>query len=176
MRGKDFLYRTTLDRYGITPAYAGKSCAAARSGRVRQDHPRICGEKSTTRPETASFIGSPPHMRGKASCFVPKGQIPEDHPRICGEKDRLAETETGSAGSPPHMRGKVYFRVPLTIAIWITPAYAGKSRVHQAARPALRDHPRICGEKFCRNCLKRAERGSPPHMRGKALAHRLRAG
>ena len=50
----------------------------------------------------------------------------------------------------------------------ITPAYAGKSRCSWEKSSSVKDHPRLCGEKFMRlfPCLTRL--GSPPPMRGKA--------
>ena len=51
---------------GITPAHAGKRSRAPRGCCCSEDHPRACGEKRTSRPETARRRGSPPRMRGKA--------------------------------------------------------------------------------------------------------------
>ena len=45
MRGKAAALLTCSHRYGITPAYAGKS-ACGRSRHITcRDHPRVCGEK-----------------------------------------------------------------------------------------------------------------------------------
>ena len=49
----------------------------------------------------------------------------------------------------------------------ITPAYAGKSIICIPAWKKLRDHPRLCGEKFVRVALLARIIGSPPPMRGK---------
>ncbi len=51
----------------ITPAYAGKSAAAAKTSPGLQDHPRIRGEKFRFTAATKSLLGSPPHTREKAS-------------------------------------------------------------------------------------------------------------
>ena len=50
---------------GITPAYAGKSIDGGRACGVRQDHPRVCGEKDKWRELMHCPEGSPPRMRGK---------------------------------------------------------------------------------------------------------------
>ena len=50
---------------GITPAYAGKSRSHVHHRLIVGDHPRICGEKRSTRRAASRFSGSPPHMRGK---------------------------------------------------------------------------------------------------------------
>ena len=65
MRGK-VERQTDLPEYmGITPAYAGKSgdhlTGICRDG----DHPRVCGEKKSTRAAMLTGLGSPPRMRGK---------------------------------------------------------------------------------------------------------------
>ena len=52
----------------------------------------------------------------------------------------------------------------------IAPARAGKSRWHYGPVPSYRDQPRTCGEKGMLRVLSSGERGSPPRMRGKAVA------
>ena len=106
MRGKVDGKTTKTRTGGITPAYAGKSCAAHDFTMSCQDHPRVCGEK-----ELAGFVlklrqGSPPRMRGKAkeavdamlaeritpayagksSFSISVSSAYWDHPRVCGEK------------------------------------------------------------------------------------------
>ena len=49
----------------------------------------------------------------------------------------------------------------------ITPAYAGKRAVYYSVSVVLRDHPRLCGEKFRRFFGGVSCPGSPPPMRGK---------
>ena len=51
----------------------------------------------------------------------------------------------------------------------ITPACAGKSEAATVARPAVRDHPRVCGEKCENKGIKTLSAGSPPRVRGKVL-------
>ena len=49
----------------ITPAYAGKrDLVISESGDI-ENHPRVCGEKSTSEAQKSSDMGSPPRMRGK---------------------------------------------------------------------------------------------------------------
>ena len=45
------------------------------------------------------------------------------------------------------MRGKAVPRGKNETVIGITPAYAGKSEQRSADFYAIRDHPRLCGEK-----------------------------
>ena len=46
------------------------------------------------------------------------------------------------------MRGKAELVVFTINILGITPAYAGKSPSIVMFVPAVRDHPRLCGEKF----------------------------
>ena len=67
------------------------------------------------------------------------------------------------------MRGKVSFdNLHITVP-GITPAYAGKSFTVSAISASVKDHPRLCGEKFDCRCPLDSRQGSPPPMRGKAL-------
>mgnify|MGYP004698573443 CR=1 FL=1 len=65
MRGKESRSPTMAQPSGITPAYAGKRKWNCHITKVRGDHPRVCGEKSTTSEDAGSLPGSPPRMRGK---------------------------------------------------------------------------------------------------------------
>ena len=69
MRGKGSADVRTGQRTGITPAYAGKSPPAERSGPIRWDHPRVCGEKMDAATIQSGNAGSPPRMRGKAQSY-----------------------------------------------------------------------------------------------------------
>ena len=53
--------------HGITPAYAGKSMELSSNIMVSKDHPRLCGEKASTKAWELWGTGSPPPMRGKGS-------------------------------------------------------------------------------------------------------------
>ena len=66
MRGKVFTDSCGGRVARITPAYAGKSHGERTLQNSRQDHPRLCGEKSAKSWSMVCEIGSPPPMRGKA--------------------------------------------------------------------------------------------------------------
>ena len=90
----------------ITPAGAGKSCVILLLSCGDGDHPRGCGEKSSSTVMSIIVLGSPPRVRGKGcfqNCFcrvlgiTPAGAgkrtntitgelKAQDHPRGCGEK------------------------------------------------------------------------------------------
>ena len=65
------------------------------------------------------------------------------------------------------MRGKEICDLIIDVYLWITPAYAGKSRAVKMQYPDYTDHPRLCGEKNSSICLVNFSTGSPPPMRGK---------
>lgn len=110
----------------VSPAYAGKSPAAAYACPGTQDHPRVCGEKLYTPCVIAPSVGSPPRMREKGLVCLERdirvgitpacaGKRPmhsisclscRDHPRMCGEKRFSAVFHRAMSGSPPHVRGK----------------------------------------------------------------------
>ena len=146
MRGKALDKPFSKLRCRITPAYAGKSSAMSRIRSLYWDHPRLCGEKSTTDKLPRHCRGSPPPMRGKVwtrfelgkmagitpayagkSLFQkPSGFLRQDHPRLCGEKSVAHNTVCWQLGSPPPMRGKGFCTGIVQNWCRITPAYAGK--------------------------------------------------
>ena len=65
MRGKDDQRGQILHDHRITPAYAGKSPFEVRVILLREDHPRLCGEKTKAARRRLMGTGSPPPMRGK---------------------------------------------------------------------------------------------------------------
>ncbi len=151
----------------------------------------MCGEKPDILPLSAWTRGSPPRMRGKVQlqpgqpaalgitpAYAGKSKnLPAlvcgngDHPRVCGEKRKDFETANRKKGSPPRMRGKGCMFCCSPAKVGITPAYAGKSKLFIVHGQQLRDHPRVCGEKFCLNVIPNSIKGSPPRMRGKAGGH-----
>ena len=106
VRGKDMRRHVKAVQRGITPACAGKRYHNAKLERNQQDHPRVCGEKKSSRSPCRCRLGSPPRVRGKGSSlrnFVVGLRITpacagksrilcinlcrcKDHPRVCGEK------------------------------------------------------------------------------------------
>ena len=157
--------------------------------KMHGDYPRVCGEKAARvdRPEKGQ--GSPPRMRGKVvrrsgrrlrlgitPAYAGKSRsqprLPctgKDHPRMCGEKNMCLSVRPIRTGSPPRVRGKDVLPHGLTLTVWITPAYAGKSDRCGTSPEMPWDHPRVCGEKYCLPAQKPPVEGSPPRVRGKVL-------
>ena len=65
MRGKGVVHVFVPEKFGITPACAGKRAPALCRPPCRKDHPRMCGEKGDETMEHIKRGGSPPHVRGK---------------------------------------------------------------------------------------------------------------
>ena len=167
MRGKVWLHQKPGRVPGITPAYAGKSLATPKTGACTGDHPRVCGEKSTSEAQKSSDMGSPPRVRGKGPCRPSGGHLARitpacagksstppvyhkprgDHPRVCGEKSFHSLDESALPGSPPRVRGKASFFGIFCPGVRITPACAGKSLTQSLLLYFTQDHPRVCGEK-----------------------------
>ena len=148
MRGKGAGFPALPQCQGITPAWAGKSSSARIASGVK--------------------LGSPPHRRGKGAATV---QIPRerritpawagksmtapgrssrtgDHPRVGGEKSWWGDEVTPKQGSPPRRRGKVVGKEILPRRVGITPAWAGKRPGGIPSSMAVKDHPRVGGEKY----------------------------
>ena len=115
-----------------------------------------------------SPAGITPAYAGKSSAFIRSSPVNQDHPRLCGEKHRRTVFCDRLSGSPPPMRGKVHAFTCFFPLCRITPAYAGKSFRKTAVRHAIKDHPRLCGEKRTTSGRSSRSTGSPPPMRGKA--------
>ena len=133
--------------YGITPAHAGKTALLCDTARRYRDHPRACGENSSSRASGRPEAGSPPRMRGKRGNLVVRvthqgitpahagktydiskgSRVNRDHPRACGENPRLLAMHNIGMGSPPRMRGKHVMYLDIRHGLGITPAHAGKT-------------------------------------------------
>ena len=72
-------------------------------------------------------------------------------------------------GSPPRVRGKEFPSGFIGSYCRITPACAGKSMHTLLSTATVRDHPRVCGEKFTGCFMRSVPLGSPPRVRGKAF-------
>ena len=169
MRGKARLPDAVQLRQRITPACAGKSEDATRNNPVLKDHPRVCGEKTSSNVPERKNPGSPPRMQGKGCPLLFRyyfigitpacagksswcGSHPPasgDHPRVCGEKVIQVVPPAPQVGSPPRVRGKVTPHHRVANDRGITPACAGKRRTTRTSGARYRDHPRVCGEKEC---------------------------
>ena len=167
MRGKEGGLKITAGSIRITPACAGKRNFKNFDTGLREDHPRLCGEKFLVFLLAVVGLGSPPLVRGKVQkvrrnrwrlritpacagkssssiCFM---LVARDHPRLCGEKYAHDMPEHCFKGSPPLVRGKEHGGDTVDNEARITPACAGKSKSSDGKAEWGEDHPRLCGEK-----------------------------
>ena len=187
VRGKVTFAYFKLRCEGITPACAGKRRGSPPAASLRQDHPRVCGEKDYFSRLPENVRGSPPRVRGKVFPpvinYAKAGITPacagkrsrpyksasrqEDHPRVCGEKPSMDPTEPVKQGSPPRVRGKDFVHSTRFGDLGITPACAGKRHAAHHLQSFGWDHPRVCGEKPPLRSTGTWTGGSPPRVRGK---------
>ena len=167
VRGKDEIADSVHAVVGITPACAGKSPRHCRRKKeIRGSPPRVRG-KERCRPARGWRSRITPACAGKSSLCGNQIRVRRDHPRVCGEKACATGRGRTALGSPPRVRGKVVGELINFKSEWITPACAGKRQCLNLRRPAIRDHPRVCGEKNVKQLVKIPWRGSPPRVRGK---------
>ena len=166
-RGKVAAVQAVQQGVGITPAWAGKRELEPAHLCNDGDHPRVGGEKACMAVPPGSSLGSPPRGRGKdaqaqqgaagagitpawagkSSALLSCAKACEDHPRVGGEKLGFAPVKLRLPGSPPRGRGKVLNFNGISSPPRITPAWAGKRRTSGIPLIAIRDHPRVGGEK-----------------------------
>ena len=147
------------------------------------------GEKMLLNSPVSSLKGSPPRGRGKADLQTAGSSSPGitpawagksshysdslfsswDHPRVGGEKYATVAAEVVQKGSPPRGRGKVQNIGSTSAKTGITPAWAGKSWQLRTPTAAIRDHPRVGGEKPMPQIFSSHSQGSPPRGRGKDI-------
>ena len=65
MRGKPEDEAEDEKKERITPAGAGKTSVMRLNQKLYEDHPRRCGENSSSSSNIILLIGSPPQVRGK---------------------------------------------------------------------------------------------------------------
>ena len=109
-----------------------------------------------------------PFLQGRAGRHRRHEDRPMRTPSRIRETGLVTCGFSSSSESPQRVRGKAGGIMALCPLIGINPAHAGKSRPWSPGEISARDHPRTCGEKGMLRVLSSGERGSPPHMRGKA--------
>ncbi len=109
----------------IIPACAGNGVLQLISLRLRADHPRVCGERTSGNPWIQLWVGSSPRVRGtgvswenaaREARIIPacagngrrvQRVMPHrpDHPRVCGERHPVLQGDGQHLGSSPRVRG-----------------------------------------------------------------------
>ena len=134
--------------------------------RLIRDHPRVCGEHSTSSKPPLVVSGSSPRMRGTPFTHFSRVERVGIIPAYAGNTFKLCNV-SWDMGDHPRVCGEHRKRRPISSGAWrIIPAYAGNTSTPSVAPPPPRDHPRVCGEhkssiRVCGN-----SEGSSPRMRG----------
>ena len=129
--------------------------------------------KVEAEPEILPEDGITPAYAGKRARSRISFRSSRDHPRLCGEKKMRVLQMLVTMGSPPPMRGKVLTLVFPAVPSRITPAYAGKSLIIDCRLQAVRDHPRLCGEKAAHSKARITLKGITPAYAGKSTLDSL---
>ena len=167
MRGKLAIQIFSVVTPGITPAGAGKTCMKSDFKFWNGDHPRRCGENTIKIMKRRNMLGSPPQVRGKQIYFDESVLTARITPAGAGKTQRRYKRLDCLLGSPPQVRGKHDDNIKSVVTQRITPAGAGKTFKRVAFSPAVKDHPRRCGENYKIMLIKWKVSGSPPQVRGK---------
>ena len=134
--------------------------------RMTWDHPRVCGEQTSSMLVRKVHLGSSPRVRGadyhvgadrhhagiipacagSSSSTLLGTSCPRDHPRVCGEQAGHGQAGGVMDGSSPRVRGADYHVGADRHHAGIIPACAGSSASLLACPTPCGDHPRVCGE------------------------------
>ena len=146
MRGKRSNSNQFFIAYGNIPAYAGKTCYRAQTGREFPEHPRVCGENLPYGLPLGIGDGTSPRMRGKHVPAISRARRIRNIPAYAGKTVMRAPTSHPRGGTSPRMRGKRVLDSDPGTGYGNIPAYAGKTRSIGVAALAAWEHPRVCGE------------------------------
>ena len=194
MRGTPVRGSSAVTQIGIIPAYAGNTPWLPPASGLARDHPRVCGEHSSSPWMLSEATGSSPRMRGtlhppsgrqQPAGIIPayagntsntrlRVRTPRDHPRVCGEHDFDSSKFGGDLGSSPRMRGTHELFDGFGQAAGIIPAYAGNTSLLTRFSSMSQDHPRVCGEHFIEQTDAPRIVGSSPRMRGTPVLRSFR--
>ena len=133
----------------------------------------MCGEHLAITVTLCLVAGIIPACAGSTGYVRKLRHSARDHPRMCGEHFGSAMQNSLRWGSSPHVRGAQSGYGDAARFAGIIPACAGSTLADINGDPAVRDHPRMCGEHLMPPVTAGLNRGSSPHVRG-APADRLR--
>ena len=186
MRGTPRLDFRRMHPTRFIPAYAGNACRNCTRRSATPVHPRVCGERFTSRERARLTGGSSPRMRGTpdirerpigCSRFIPayagnastaagNAASRPVHPRVCGERGSIHRHVHISSGSSPRMRGTPPLFLCRQFIPRFIPAYAGNAEPSAVPCSTYSVHPRVCGERRRKEGQGSMLSGSSPRMRG----------
>ena len=113
------------------------------------------------------YCGITPACAGKTKLSLQNHVDAQDHPRVCGKNPLEDHVPIDVLGSPPRVREKLPLIRSRNCSIGITPACAGKTKMHTYWTQKGRDHPRVCGKNIMGKLAVNGQVGSPPRVREK---------
>ena len=185
-RGTRHRARPRQLRQRFIPACAGNAHSGWRGRQLQAVHPRMRGERMSSKNLVARGDGSSPHARGTQRAprthrtgrrFIPAcaGNAilvslptisPKVHPRMRGERIDLYIITQGPNGSSPHARGTLEETTINPLITRFIPACAGNALMESTPVGYCSVHPRMRGERWRQDPADQAQRGSSPHARG----------
>ena len=166
MRGARHLHGSDHAGRRIIPANAGSTKRQPAGPKPWPgSSPRMRGARTKHRRPSSRW-GIIPANAGSTRRTTTWTCWPADHPRECGEHLLLAVPAELSAGSSPRMRGAQRHKPFHLQRGGIIPANAGSTTTVTYVSPAIRDHPRECGEHLELIDRQPVSKGSSPRMRG----------
>ena len=139
-------YRSLSVRF--IPAYAGNALPSDRLVFPRAVHPRIRGERNTSRSAHGSARGSSPHTRGTPASSPSSSRTYRFIPAYAGNATAASSSMRGTDGSSPHTRGTHGCQQIDKGGRRFIPAYAGNAAACSRSGGPVAVHPRIRGERL----------------------------
>ena len=166
-RGKRSERSCQVGRWGLIPAWAGKTVAVLGDAADGAAHPRVGGENAFSHQSISPVGGSSPRGRGKPPSSPRPSSPKSAHPRVGGENAEHRANPVDKPGSSPRGRGKPWTSPPRLSWLGLIPAWAGKTVATARAPRSARAHPRVGGENSVEDPHSRMCFGSSPRGRGK---------
>ena len=130
----------------LIPAWAGKTHTIPNPTPPITAHPRVGGENGTRSGPSRRSLGLIPAWAGKTLCCSGGELVAGAHPRVGGENRWWVGKLGGPKGSSPRGRGKLVFRILVSRARRLIPAWAGKTELDRGLGVGITAHPRVGGE------------------------------
>ena len=149
----------------ITPACAGRSGHSRVPTGGTADHPRVCGEETSTEAGRTARDGSPPRVRGGGRGSQDRQRLVRITPACAGRRSGYLAFTLARTDHPRVCLGSVTPGAKQPRAS-DHPRVCGEERAYRHGGPAATDHPRVCGEEVLRSSANAIIDGSPPRVRG----------
>jgi hypothetical protein len=172
-----------------SPACAGTTHTAGRTGTPSTEQPRVCGDDPVVRCADGTEYGTAPRVRGRRGVHLQRrakaGNSPAcagttlgnvsatgalgEQPRVCGDDEDAEGVDNPFAGTAPRVRGRRTHRRRICGRRRNSPACAGTTDRHMFLRAHRGEQPRVCGDDDSPIARIFIRRGTAPRVRGRRL-------